>query len=478
MTNSSGLFDKIFGKVFLNSIKNRIIFSFAFTLSVTIIIGEIFVLFFVKDYYYSGVEKILTQRVTVASEFLNKYGEYSDIEGKSDFLFNTFLGESDKKFLVQTINKDGVVVMDSFGQTATNVVKTKDVELALGNQLATGINIDVNTKEKTMSASKPLMRYSNVEGVVRYTVSMSNIDNAIRDYYATSLSFVFLFVFLLVIISAVLSQSIVYPIKRLIVVAREMAKGNFDARADVLYDDEIGELSNTLNYMAQEISKSESMKRDFISSISHELRTPLTSIKGWGETLLADDIEKGSSLEIGLQIISSEADRLQGMVEELLDFSRLETRKMKIEKTEVSLRKIIDSVFNQMQPKAKGIDFSHNFFGHDTKILGDENRLRQVFINVIANSIKFSKENAEIRISLTGYENKVLFVIEDNGIGIAEENLARVKEKFFKENINSSGSGIGLALVDEIVKLHNGVMNIESKQGEWTKISIEFPSVL
>ncbi len=320
---------------FKNSIRSRIIISFATILAITIILGEIFLVIFLNNYYYGGVKQLLAEKASSASEFLNKYGEYTGVEGKSNFLFNTFLGDSDKKYLVQTLDNEGVVLMDSLGGQIGKKIETEDVLGALQNQIIVSTNVDQLTKERTMSASRPLLRYSSVDGVVRYTVSLTKIDETIRQYYATSISIAFLLILLLIFISAVLSHSIVYPIEKLIAVAREMAKGNFNITSEPVYDDEIGELSNTLNMMANEIVRSDQMKRDFVSSISHELRTPLTSIKGWGETLLSDDVEEGSSVEIGLKIISSEADRLSALVEELLDFSRLEAHKMKVNKTPV-----------------------------------------------------------------------------------------------------------------------------------------------
>lgn len=478
MSYKGNFFDRFLDKIKFNkSIRNRIIISFGTLVALTILVFEIFFVVFLNKYYYGGVEQLLKERTSIASEFLNKYGEYSDIQGKSNFLFDTFLGESDKKFLVQTLDKDGLVIMDSYGVTLSQKIQTCDVTSALKNQITVSINEDPNTKERTMSASRPLMRYSVIDGAVRYTVSLTRIDDAIRQYTATSLSVSFILMFLLISLSIFISQTIINPIQKLTVVAREMAGGNMDVRTETLMDDEIGELSNTLNFMAEEIGKSDQLKKDFISSISHELRTPLTSIKGWGETLLLGDIEQGSDLDTGLRIIIGEADRLKDMVEELLDFSKLETHKMKVYKKDISLRKILKSVYNQMQPRAIGIDFTYSFYGDDTLIYGDANRLRQVFINLIMNSIKFSSENPRISVSMDGREDKVIFVIEDNGIGISRDNVEKVKEKFFKENLNSPGSGIGLALVDEIVKLHNGLMLIDSTESKGTTIKIEFPAI-
>ena len=461
-----------------SSIKNRILFSFGAITTVTIIVFEILFVIFLNDYYYGGAEQILKERTSAASEFLNKYSEYADIEGKSNFLFDTYLGETDSKFLVQTIRNDLIVVGDSFGGTVNSRITSQDITDAFNNKISISIDTHPETNERTMSAARPLVRYSNIDGVVRYTVSLSKIDEAVKEYTAISISVAFLLIASLMILLSLVSQTIVNPIQRLNAVAKEMANGDFEIRAPIIYEDEIGQLAHTLNYMADEIGRNEALKKDFVSSISHELRTPLTSIKGWGETLLyTSEIEPDSDLDIGLKIITSEADRLKDMVEELLDFSKLESHQMKVYKRDVSVRKIVQSVYAQMLPRAGGARIQCTFTGEDTLINADANRLRQVFINLIANSIKFvAKEDPQINILVEGMEDKVIVKISDNGIGISSDNIEKVKEKFFKENVNSQGGGIGLALVDEIVKLHDGEMIIASNPGEGTEITVILPA--
>lgn len=461
-----------------SSIKNRILFSFGAITTVTIIVFEILFVIFLNDYYYGGAEQILKERTSAASEFLNKYSEYADIEGKSNFLFDTYLGETDSKFLVQTIRNDLIVVGDSFGGTVNSRITSQDITDAFNNKISISIDTHPETNERTMSAARPLVRYSNIDGVVRYTVSLSKIDEAVKEYTAISISVAFLLIASLMILLSLVSQTIVNPIQRLNAVAKEMANGDFEIRAPIIYEDEIGQLAHTLNYMADEIGRNEALKKDFVSSISHELRTPLTSIKGWGETLLyTSEIEPDSDLDIGLKIITSEADRLKDMVEELLDFSKLESHQMKVYKRDVSVRKIVQSVYAQMLPRAGGARMQCTFSGEDTLINADANRLRQVFINLIANSIKFvAKEDPQINILVEGMEDKVIVKISDNGIGISSDNIEKVKEKFFKENVNSQGGGIGLALVDEIVKLHDGEMIIASNPGEGTEITVILPA--
>ena len=477
MSNNTLSIKKFISEInFKNSIRNRIVLSFGAIVALTIVMIEIAFIVFISNYYYGGVEQILKDRVIVTSEFINSYAGYSNAQGKARFLFENFLGESDKKFLIQVLDKNGYVIMDSYGFSDIKEINTPDVEAAFNNKFEAYINSDEETGEKMMSVSRPLMKYSLIDGAVRYTVSLEKIDDMIRTYSVASLFVSIALLLFLIIMAMLISKSIVNPIHKLTAVAREMADGDFEIRAEKYYEDEIGELADTLNYMAEEITRTDNVKKDFISSISHELRTPLTSIKGWGETLLLGSVEPESDTEVGLKIICSEAERLKDIVEELLDFSRLESRTMKVKKQIISPKRLVYSVYRQFIPRTKGIDFTCNLLGMDTMVDGDANRLRQVFINLLTNSIKFIGEKGKISLTVEGFEDKVVITVEDNGIGISEKNLNRVKEKFFKENVNSPGSGIGLALVDEILKLHNSAMLIDSTLGVGTKITIIMPA--
>jgi signal transduction histidine kinase len=244
-------------------------------------------------------------------------------------------------------------------------------------------------------------------------------------------------------------------------------------------DDEIGDLANTFMYMAQEIDKSEKLKDEFISSISHELRTPLTSIKGWSETLSFDGITKEESA-LGLGIILDETERLINLVEELLDFSRLSSDRIKLKIDDTNLKHLIIGVLNQLKVKSseKKIELVYEFEGDIKNIHADKNRLRQVLINLIQNAIKFSSENSKIEINLTQDEEYSKITVKDSGSGIEKENLEKVFDKFFQEDFNKSGSGLGLAISYEIVKLHLGEMTIDSVKGVGTVITFTLKNKL
>ena len=281
-----------------------------------------------------------------------------------------------------------------------------------------------------------------------------------------------------ILVSTILAKNIVVPIKKLTIVAEEMAGGDLGVRSDTNSKDEIGKLAKTLDYMAEEIQKREQLKNEFISSISHELRTPLTAIKGWVITLDDSQTDK-DTLKMGLNIIEKETDRLVNMVEELLDFSRLSSGKMTLNKKEVSIKAISDYIDVYMSARARRENkrLNINLDSENKKIYVDIDRIKQVLINLLDNAFKFTEAEGTISISFSSVEGSLKIIVQDDGCGISEEDLPRVKEKFYKGKNAKSKNGIGLSICDEIVKLHDGEIFIESEEGKGTLVTVILPVI-
>ena len=250
-----------------------------------------------------------------------------------------------------------------------------------------------------------------------------------------------------------------------------------EEEAKKFYDDEIGELCDTINYMAGELGNAEKMKNDFISSVSHELRTPLTAIKGWAETMQMGGSCDAKTMEKGLKIIVNESERLSGIVEELLDFSRIQNNRMVLKMDKIDILAEIDEAIYMLRERALS-ENKHLIYEEPEilpAVLGDKNRLRQVFINIIDKARKYTPEGGIINIEVSQVEENIVIKISDNGCGIPARHLSKVKEKFYKANQTQRGSGIGLAVADEIVKLHSGTLDIASTEGVGTVVSISIP---
>ena len=330
--------------------------------------------------------------------------------------------------------------------------------------------------EPVMAVAMPIESAGESIGIIRFISSMEETNIVIRQISQILILIGLLVVAISGFLSLFLANSIIKPLKEVTDVAEKMADGQFKVRSQVKVDDDIGRLSHTLNYMAEEISRKENMKNDFISSISHELRTPLTSIKGWAITLKDSEELDNDLLMDGLDIIEGESDRLTGMVEELLDFSRFTSGRISLVKDTIDIKETLKTVVYQMMPRAinNNIDFNVNIDDEIEPILGDENRIKQVLINLLDNAFKFTGEG---EVSLIAYDEEKNLVIQvrDNGPGIPDNELPYVKDKFYKGQNSKSHSGIGLSICDEIIGLHGGTFKIESQVGEGTVATIGFP---
>ena len=229
--------------------------------------------------------------------------------------------------------------------------------------------------------------------------------------------------------------------------------------------------------MAQELGVSEKLKNDFISSVSHELRTPLTAIKGWAETMKMGDTPDFRTFEKGMSVIIRESERLTGIVEELLDFSRIQSGRMVINMERIDLLAELDDAIYMLRERAlnEGKHLIYDEPEFVPPVQGDKNRIRQVFINVIDNALKYTPESGVIGIEVKSDDDNIQIIISDNGCGIPAEHLPKVKDKFYKANQTQRGSGIGLAVVDEIMNLHNGSLDIESTENVGTTVILTFP---
>jgi signal transduction histidine kinase len=277
-------------------------------------------------------------------------------------------------------------------------------------------------------------------------------------------------------------KSIVSPLRRIGDSARKLAAGDFSGRVPpAKTNDEIGELCRVFNSMADDLESSEKIKNDFISSVSHELRTPLTAIRGWSETMLeagADaDADSKQTIEKGMKIIASETSRLSDMVEDLLDFSKMQSGRLKLQKTATdALAELSDavSVYTE-KAKKEQVDLVYNEPDFAAVIHGDKNRIRQVFINIIDNAVKYNSPGGKVIIGVAIEESRLVISVCDDGCGISEKDLPKVKDRFFKANNSVRGSGIGLAVADEIIAMHDGSLGIESEQNKGTTVTIKLP---
>lgn len=459
----------------MRSIKTRLVGNFVLVIIITVAILEIFLISAVKQYYYNNVEEMLTNQIKFSSQFYSKYFSSSSLEDNIIDDVDVFWQQTSAE--VQIVDLSGNVLMDSIGASVKNPVQTSDFSKALQGRPGKWVGNVGYDSSSVMAISYPLRSGSSVIGILRFITSLRETNRTINR-----ISMIFIWVGILVIfisglVSIFLSDTIIKPLREVTKVAEEMASGNLSVRSSKKYDDEIGKLSDTLSYMAQEIEKRDEIKNEFISSVSHELRTPLTSIKGWAITLNSGNLYGNETLKSGLEIIEGESDRLSHMVEELLDFSRLAAGKITLKKEYFDIEDLMKHIVKQLSPRAnvENIKLTLCYCGSLPQVYGDEDRLKQVFINILDNAFKFTSKDGEIIFSANKSEDNIEIKVKDNGCGIPPEDLPYVKEKFYKGRSSNSKIGLGLSICDEIVGMHDGKFDIKSQVGAGTEVTVLLP---
>ncbi len=440
----------------------------------------------IRSYFYQRVESSLYTRAKSLSDMLTSYAEEPgfDFENSARECVERFPDK--EKMELQILSANGTVLVSSTGflpseeqmPDYTMAMRSSNPNLEEGE----GIWRGKNAAGENVTAMTIIIRDDNdvVVGAVRYLVSMEKINSQILLLITIMLLFGIAVIFFVMLSSSYFVSSIVNPIREIGQAARKIALGDYDSRIEKRYDDEIGELCDTINYMAGEIAAAEKTQNDFISSVSHELRTPLTAIKGWSETLRQGGSGDQELMEKGLDVISSEAERLSGIVEELLDFSRMQGGHMTMKFGKMDLLAELEEAVVLFRDRAKRENLELTYIEVDSlpPVMGDRDRLRQVFINILDNAIKYSNPGGHIRVEAADMGHHVQIVISDDGVGISKEDLPNVKNKFYKANRTRPGSGIGLALTDEIVRRHKGRLEIDSEEGVGTTVTITLPTAL
>lgn len=291
-----------------------------------------------------------------------------------------------------------------------------------------------------------------------------------------------------VLLSLLLAKTLVTPIQSLTSAAERVAGGDFSETLDTQARDEIGVLTQTFNDMAgqlektmDELTRSERMRREFVANVSHELRTPITSIRSYAETLADSDALPPETEKQFLGVIVNESDRMAKLVQDLLTLSRFDVGSTQFDIEEFNFGKSVEDVYNAMRLEAQKQNHAFTLTVEESlpQIRGDRARIEQIIMNMMSNALKYTKENGRIRITVSGEGDRVWCEVKDNGIGIPEEDLPRVFERFYRvdkaRSRESGGTGLGLSIAQEIAMRHDGKMEIFSRLGKGTTIRVELP---
>lgn len=282
--------------------------------------------------------------------------------------------------------------------------------------------------------------------------------------------------------SYILARSITIPLRNLSKAVTEIEKGNFDQKVTIMVDDEVGRLGAAFNGMSEALLVNNRLRKQFLADIAHELKTPLAIIQGNLEGMLEGVIDNNKEQ---LSSLYDETVHLNRMIKELRDLSLAEAGQLMLEKEVIDMNGLIMRVLTMLQPLAdeKFITFKQNL-QMIPEIMVDMGRINQVLYNLITNAIKFTQEYGIVEIGTYTVEEKdytwLAVTIKDNGVGIAENDLPYIFSHFYRadksRNRSSGGSGIGLAIVKQLIEIHGGMVKVESQTGEGSQFTIYLPT--
>lgn len=474
---------KVKNAVKAEGITRRWLINIIGVIAILFIIAFIVASFTIKTYYYNSVENIVNSAVSdsAVSYFTKNVANGNSLQTSAAEFIDSYSYKD--KTTLWVIDDSANIILSSSG-FSIGKQNMPDYEEALKSPDSSAKFVgEMDNGQKVMAVTKIIKNSDGVSiGAVRAITNIEQVDNQVATFCLLIAVCLILVMIIIVFSNSFFIRSIITPVKEINEATKLIAQGNLDVRIEKQYNDEIGDLSDSINTMATEIAAADKMKNDFISTISHELRTPLTSIKGWGETLTLGNQDNVDPLtRKGLQVIVSEAGRLEGFVEELLDFSRLQSGRMtlRLAKTDI-LAELEVTLFTFIERAIReGYDVKYSIPEIPSVANADANRLKQVFMNVLDNALKYSRPGSKIfvKAEFIKKEDKdfVQIVIADQGCGISKEDLPHVKEKFYKANVSVRGSGIGLAVTNEIVNLHGGHLDIDSIEGKGTLVTIQLP---
>lgn len=463
----------------IRGLRKRWIFSSVGPILLILVLVSVILALSLASGYYNSARTTLKTKASVGADYFNTYlmDTYSDYYYSATQYAASF--DSAERIELQFLDSSGHIETSTRGLNAGTAPGTPEIRRALETG-KTDIyeGRDPATGEKILAVSCPLNFAGTTVGVMRYVTATHLID---RQIVITTLIIAAMAAVVTVVLLASnlsLINGVVAPVAVVTDAAKRISGGSYGIQIPNKYSDEMGELVDNINDMSLKISQAEKIQQEFISSVSHELRTPLTAISGWAETLSADPGANIDQTKRGLGIILKESRRLTTMVEELLEFTKMQDGRFTLRVESVDLAsELEDAIYTYFELfRQEGIEVSYKGPDEDVPpIVADSERMKQVFCNVLDNAAKHGGAGKRIDVSAACEDGKFVIRVRDYGPGIPEEELPFVKQKFYKGSSKARGSGIGLAVCDEIVRLHGGMFDIANAEGGGAVVTISLP---
>ena len=432
----------------------------------------------VQDYFIEERKKELLSQANVISGQLTSSGFLFNEENRGDMEEIILETSQNEGYRVLVLDSACVVVYDTGYEDIGKTYLLPEVVQAMGDK-----DTAKEQENGAVYAAASVMGLSNQRsGVVLIVDGMQDVQDIVGDIGREAYLLLACIVVLLFIIMVVVSKVFTEPVKNLIGIIKEMSEGHFERRAKVeqRMHTELVDLALACNQMADQLEKVESTRQQFVSNVSHELKTPLSSVKVLSESiLLMEDVPKEMYVEF-LHDINSEVDRMTAIINDLLTLVKLDQKEIPLNFKEIDLNQLLAGINKRLQPlaDAKGVSLEADYLKEITAD-ADEMKVSLAISNLVDNAIKYTPEGGTVKVTLDADHQNVFITVADTGIGIPEQEVNRIFERFYRvdktRDRETGGTGLGLSITHATIMMHKGSIKVNSKEEEGTTILVRIP---
>ena len=448
-------------------------FKSVLLITVSILLSTFLMYNFSKEYYLYSDEK---QFKNFISGLLTHIGEDADyIEESLDWTLENFnltvyMRDDVESFLADVpsfvdkkeVLSDRDIHQLESGKTVINKIKTHDF----------GMDI--------LLFIHPIIENNKIEQILLLHAFSTNIIGSEDVFASMTTLFAILFAGVMIFLGKIIFGKSWNNFENIKSATIEVSKGNFDSKIQANSRDEVGELTELFNVMSIKLKDEQNRTKEFMEDFSHEVKTPLTLVKNYNQSLMDNLIQSPEEQQKCYRLIDRQVTRMQKLIQNFLDFTKLNAQSIELIKNPIVFAQTVEDIMDGYELVFKENNVKLNMeLDYDVIISADEDRLEQIIQNIVHNAIKYSKKDLHIQIKMERNETTCVLAISDNGVGISEENLNVITNRFVRVNKVRSrkedGTGLGLSIVEKLMELHEGKMVIESQLGVGTTVKLEFP---
>jgi signal transduction histidine kinase len=434
--------------------------------------------FLIKTNSEEAKSSLLVQNNIISSQITSYFKNIDNIytyEYIEDIIKQHTFDYNSRTLVLDTTS---TVVIDSYDEYNDKTLSNPEIVNALSG--SSTANIYMHNKDYILYAAVPMIDNNEVIGVTFMSSDVNDLFNSVRVIIDKLLIIFTASIILSLIVSLFFSEIIALPIEKLTDSVKKITLGNYHAKVAVRGNDEISALGNAFNLMSTKLFQVDDRRKKFVSNVSHELRTPMTSMKIVAETLLSQDHWEEEIYREFLFDINQEVDRLNKIIDSLLYLAKIEKDELDLDLSVTYVNYLIEKVIKTIKPIALKKNITLQFYSDNKiQINLDQEKMQQCLLNIVGNAVKYTPEDGMVTLSLKEDKGNVIITITDNGIGIPDHDLPYVFDRFYRVDEararKTGGTGLGLSIAQQIVQLHQGLIEVQSEMGVGTTVAIIIP---